>query len=237
MESKPRSMELIEFRDELLPSGRKLLHCLFKEKFGTSRYAWIPPWKGDFGVERLFFKALEIEEWNDYEGAWSKELRKASKEIPSLEEIRLPVKIRLGEMADAVMYADGVQQRVYRTAIEVLSDEARVWKEEKGDESLICISDIKILWESLKSFLLKQAMKARIKGVSKGVESVTDWIENRPGYGDWEDVGIRFSVWLEAGLEKAEYRVIGKEIASDIRSFIRKRLSDYKALKNGFEEL
>ena len=68
MEPKPRSIQLIGFEEELLPSNRKLLHCLFKDKFGTSRYVWTPPWKAESGVERLFLKALEIEEWNELYG-------------------------------------------------------------------------------------------------------------------------------------------------------------------------
>lgn len=241
MESKPKSIELAEFREELLPSGRKLLHCIFKEKFGTFRYIWTPPWKGEYGVERLFFKALEIEEWNDYEGVWSKELRQAAQEIPSLEEIKLPVKIQVGGMVE--LAEDEDLPGIYSVAVDILRDEKPVWKEEKGKGLLICIGEVKISWDSLRSFLFQVAKGGKIWNVPESVETVSEWYgdewngERTRVYGDSEDVGIRFYVWLEAGLEKNEYQVIAKEIASDIRSFIRKRLSDYRALKRGFEEL
>lgn len=241
MESKPKSVELAEFREELLPSGRKLLHCIFKEKFGSFRYVWTPPWRGAFGVESLFFKALEIEEWNDYEGVWSKELRQAAEEIPLLEEIKLPVKIRVGEIIELrETLAEGQEEDYYKVAIEVLNDEVKAWKHVEGKKSFICIGKVKISWDSLQSFLFKGG---KIEGVSKGVETVTEWQgdkwdeEKTIVHGDWKDIGVRFYVWLESGADKAEYQVTAKEIASGIRSFIRKRLSDYQALKRGFEEL
>lgn len=238
METKHKSIELVGFREESLPSGRKLLHCNFKDKFGTSRHVWTPPWKGESGVERLFFKALEIEEWNDYEGAWSKELKQASREIPSLEEIRLPVKIQLGEMEEQAKYGIHAEE-AYRVAIEIVSDEKAVWKEGKGDALLICIGKVRIPWDSLQSFLLQRAETTKIRGVSKGIEDVTgctQWYDNgQCAY--WDNIGVSFYVGLQARLEKTEYRVIGKQIVSEIRSFIRKRLSDYEALKRGFEEL
>jgi hypothetical protein len=33
-----------------------------------------------------------------------------------------------------------------------------------------------------------------------------------------------------------EYHNIGKEVAAAVRSFVRKRLADHKALKGGFDE-
>ena len=132
---KPIAIESVRFQEESLPSGRKLLHFIFKQKFGTYHYKWTPPWKGDYGVERLFFKALEIEEWNDYDGVWSKELKQASKEIPSLDEIRLPVTIRVGEMSEEYN-AEGEME--YRIAIEVLGNGVEVC--EKND--FLCVGNI-----------------------------------------------------------------------------------------------
>ncbi len=235
---KPITIDSIAFEEELLPSGRKLLHLIFKQKFGASHYKWTPPWKGDFGVEKLFFKALEIEEWNDYDGVWSKELRKSSKEIPSLDEIRLPVKIRLGELTGPMK--NQLDEDTYRLAVELLSDEKQAYIAESGGESFICIGEVKIPWESFSAFLLKIPV---VRGASKGIETVTEWVgdewdgEGTVVHGDWEDKGVRFWIWLKIGIEKAEYQVIGKELAANIRSFIRKRLSDYQALKRGFEEL
>lgn len=234
MEPKPKSIRLAEFEEELLPSGRKLLHCIFGAKFGTSRYVWIPPWKGDFGVERLFFKALEIEEWNDYDGAWSTELRKAASEIPLLEDIKLPVKIQLGEIAD--MAEDEDLPRAYRVAIDVLSEELTACKEVKKGKMFLCVGEVKFSWDSLKNFLLKVN---NIWSVSTNLEDTNECIlwDGEGDCAQWETVGVRLYIWIEAGLEKSEYLVIAREIAFNIRSFIRKGLSDYRALKRGFEEV
>ena len=162
---KPITIDSIAFEQELLPSGRKLLHLIFKQKFGTSHYKWTPPWKGDYGVERLFFKALEVEEWNDYEGVWSKELRQASKEVPSLDEIRLPVKVRLGEMIGPMKIREGSDEDTYKVAVELLSDEQRAWQDMLGGKPLICIGEVKIPWDSIKCLSLKNAYHKRcIKG-------------------------------------------------------------------------
>lgn len=54
---------------------------------------------------------------------------------------------------------------------------------------------------------------------------------------DLSHLGIKFYLYgLIKRTDKAEYRVVGKEIVSRIRRFIRNRLSDYKSLKKGFEE-
>ncbi len=234
MEPKPKSIMLAKFDEELLPSGRKLLHCVFKEKFGTFRYIWTPPWKGNFGVERLFFKALEIEEWNDYDGAWSTELRKAASEIPLLEEIKLPIKIQLVEIADIAEDED--LPRAYRVAIDVLSEEAKAYKVVEGGKQFLCVGEVKFSWDSLKSFLFKVN---NIWSVSTNVEDATECIlwDGNGACLQWETVGVRLYIWLEAGLKKNEYLSIAREIAFNIRSFIRKGLSDYRALKRGFEEL
>ena len=231
---KPITIESITFEEELLPSGRKLLHLIFKQKFGASHYKWTPPWKGDYGVERLFFKALEIEEWNDYDGVWSKELKQASKEIPSLDEIRLPLRILIGEMTEVVDEAKGKR---YRVAVEISTNWTEaivVFTSEEGEKEFIQVDDIKMAWDSLKRLMLKK----QIVGISKSIESFMRGIEFDPEGGEHpEEMGVRFYVWLEAGAEKSEYQVIGKELAANIRSFIRKRLSDHQALKRGFEEV
>jgi len=228
---KPITTVSIAFEEELLPSGRKLLHLIFKQKFGSYHYKWTPPWKGNYGVETLFFKALEIEEWNDYEGVWSKELKQASKEVPLLDEIRLPVKIGVGDMTGPIH--GEFDDNTYKVAIQLLTDEKRAWKETSGGKLLVCIGEVRIPWDSLKAFLLNIPM---IRGVSKGIEDIFDWIGD-DYHGDWENIGVRLHVWLEAGAGKNEYQVMGKELAAKIRAFFRKCLSDHQALKRGFEEL
>lgn len=233
---KPINIKLISFKEEALPTGRKLLHTIFEQRYGTSHYSykWTPPWKGDFGVEKLFFKALEIEEFNDYEGVWSKELKQASKEIPSLNEIRLPVKIGIGSMTGPMRISDEADEDAYKVAIELLTDEKPAWQDMTGGKPLICIGEIKIPWDSLSAFLLKIPV---VRGITRAVETISDWVETSPGHGDWENVGVRFYVWVEAEMEKTKYQIIGKELAADIRSFIRKCLSAHQALKRGFEEV
>ena len=82
-----------------------------------------------------------------------------------------------------------------------------------------------------------------IRGVSKGVETVSEWRGDEWDgkrtfvHGDWENIGVCFYVWLRVAAEKVEYQVIGKELAANIRSFIRRCLSDHQALKRGFEEM
>jgi len=231
---KPITIDLIDFKEELLPSGRKLLHTIFKQKYGDSHYKWTPPWKGDFGVEKLFFKALEIEEWNDYDGVWSKELRESSKEIPSLDEIRLPVRILIGEMTEVVDEAKGKQ---YRVGVEISTnwtEAITVSTSEEGEKEFLQIDDIKIAWDSLKRLMLKK----QIVGISKSIEYFMRGSEFDPKEGEHpKEMGVRFYIWLPTDLSKIQYQNISGEIASSIRSFIRKYLSDYKALKKGFEEV
>lgn len=237
MNEKPVAIQPVSFQEESLPTGRKLLHVIFKRRYGDfeQTYKWTPQWKGDYGIEKTFFKALEVEEWNDYDGVWSKELKQASKEIPSLDDLRLPVKVRMGELTGPVENKAGVE--TYRVAVELLSDEQAVWRE----QDTICIGQVQIPWKSFSTFLL---LKGRsVCGVSKGIETVQEWVGDEPSsdrsfvHGDWENVGVRFRVWIETVWEKTEYHSIGRELAATIRSFIRKRFADYKALKGGFEEL
>jgi len=230
---KARSVELIGFEEEPLPSGRKLLHLVLKDKFGDYQYRWTPPWKGDYGVENILRKAIEIEEWNDYDGIWSKELKQTMKEIPSLKEISLPIKIKIGEIAGPIKVKSFQDEECYRVAIEILSDEKHVWEDKVDEQLLICLSDTKISWESLKSFLLNLKI---IRGITNQIDVVRDWVGD-DFHGDEQDMGVRFFVWLKADKEKVEFQIIGRELASNIRSFIRKRLSDHQALKNGFEEI
>ena len=69
--TKGKAIMLVEFQEEPVASGRKLLHCIFKGRYSDELYKWTPPWRQkprEQGVERLFFKALEVEEWNDPDG-------------------------------------------------------------------------------------------------------------------------------------------------------------------------
>lgn len=234
MELKPRSIKLVDFKEELLPSGRKLLHCIFEDRHGNSRfrYRWTAPWRdkeGEHGIEKLFLKSLEIEEWNDFDGVWSEELRKVSKEVPSLEEMELPVRIKIGEISEVFTADEEGIHEYWRIGINILSGEALVRKYREYGKDYIRIGDVSMSWDSLQYELYS------VKGIdffSEGIQEM--WEGDSPT--DAVEVGVCFSVWVKKAVERTQYQVISKEIASRIRHFIRSRLSEYKAIKKGFEE-
>ena len=102
MPRKLKAVMLVDFQEEILPTSRKLLHCIFQDRYSDWTYRWPPPWRDkerERGVERLLLKALEVEEWNDPKGIWSDELKKAAEEIPQLKEFQLPVEVSCGGLA------------------------------------------------------------------------------------------------------------------------------------------
>ena len=241
MEIKPKSIKLVDFKEELLPSGRKLIHCIFEDKYGGSRfhYRWTAPWRdkeSEHGVERLFLKCLEIEEWNDYDGVWSEELRRVSKEVPCLEEMVLPVRIEIGGVSEDVEVVETDNEEVKLESliidVNILSGEESVMKDIQNSKEYIKVGSVSMAWELLKSDLHRIK---RLDGVTEGIRSVTLWVPD--GSGGYVDAGgVSFGVWIYRTVNKNEYQVISREIASCIRRFIRNRLSEYKAIKKGFEE-
>ncbi len=212
------------------------MHCIFENKYGSRfYYSWTAPWRdkeGEHGVERLFFTALEIEEWNDPEGAWSAELRKASKELSSLEEMKLPVKIQMG-MATEHIKENEVGKPVEYSVVQVsiIEDEQPCKSRKQGDDQYISIGEVNMAWDSLKKelFAIREA-----KLLSKDIKDRV--IHHYDPYMPDEVIGIDFWVWVEKAPDKTQYQVISRKIASCIRRFIRSRLSEYNALKKGFEE-
>jgi len=221
IKSKPRSIELIDFEEEMLPSGRKLLHCIFKSKYGDFCYRWTPLWKG---VERLLFKALEIEEYNDYEGVWTKELKEVSRKIRPLNEMRLPVTIGLREIA--------VELERCKIKIEFCSDEKVVYKKVKDFKSFIGIGNVLISWDLLKKFLLDDTKN--IEDISE-IKKITCFPEVEPNVLTNGVSGIYFYIWLKKE-ERSRLEIMSKEIFKNIRIFFRKHLADAKALEQGFKE-
>jgi hypothetical protein len=61
MYEKPIAIQPISFQEEPLPTGRKLLHVIFRRRYGDSEqtYKWTPLWKGNYGIEKTFLKAFE----------------------------------------------------------------------------------------------------------------------------------------------------------------------------------
>lgn len=234
MEIKPKSIRLVDFKEELLPSGRKLIHCIFEDKYGGSlfHYRWTAPWRdkgGEHGVERLLFKCIEIEEWNDFDGVWSEELRKVAKEVPSLEDMELPVKIEIsGITEDFTADGEGIHE-YWRIGINILNDKTLVRKYREYGKDYIRIGDVSMSWDSLQYELYTVK---EIESFSEGIQEM--WEGDSPN--DAVEVGVCFSIWVKKAAERTQYQTITKEIASCIRHFIRDRLSVYRAIKKGFEE-
>lgn len=230
MNEAPTAIESVNLKEETLPSGKKVLRFIFKQKFGNYHYEWTPPWKGESGAERLLIKALEIEEWNDYDTAWSGELKQASAQVPALDEIRLPVRIRVGELVGPMKIREEPDETGYRLAVEVLSDDKRACQDTLEKAALICVGDVKMPLESLTAIIFAMPL---VRGVSRQLEDVPGPEDED---GDAESAGVRFYVWLKSGAAKTDYNILGKELSSSIRSFMRKCLSDHQALKKGFDE-
>jgi hypothetical protein len=230
MDERPTTIEPLSLQEETLPSGKKSLRLIFKQRFGAARYEWTPPWKGDYGTEKLLFKALEVEEWNDYDGVWSGELKQASTKVPALDEMRLPVRIRVGEIVGPMKMREAPVEIGYRLAVELLNDDKRAWQDQLGKKTLLCIGDVKIPLESLSGVLFPMAL---VRGMAMQLENVYESGEEDAESGT---IGVRFHVYLKSGAGKADYQAFGKELAAGLRSFIRKSLGDHQAVKKGFED-
>lgn len=235
MEAKPKSVKLVNFEEELLPSGRKLLHCIFQNRYGSGfQYKWTAPWRdkdGEYGVERLFFKCLAIEEWNDYESVWSEELKKVAKRVPSLEEIKLPVRIGLGDVTEELKEEpQGNSQDYWVICVTITGDELPVAYSKQGDKQYIQVGSVNMAWKQLKEELL---LTEQVPFISRAMEMVLDYDYDM--HRD-EEIGIKFWVWVKKAMDKTEYEVSVRQIVSCIRHFIRTRLSEYKAIRRGFEE-
>jgi hypothetical protein len=235
MEGKPKSVKLVNFEEEILPSGRKFLHCIFQNRYGsTFQYKWTAPWRdkeGEYGVERLFFKSLAIEEWNDYDSVWSEEFTKVAKRVPSLEEIKLPVKIGLEDIREALEEeSEGSSQKYWVICVTITGDELPVVCSKRGDKQYILVGSVNMAWEHLKEELFHTK---HVPFLSQEMESILTFDDYMQRY---EETGTKFWVWVKKVIDKTEYEVSVRQIVSCIRRFIRTRISEYKAIKRGFEE-
>ena len=246
MEAKPKAVKLVRFEEEPLSSGRKLLHCIFENRYGSSfQYKWTAPWRdkgSEHGAERLLLKCIEVEEWNDFDGVWSEELRKVAKEVPSLEEMVLPVKIKIGGVTeDFQIDKEGIHEYL-KIYVDILTDKDNVTRDRDYGEEYIRVGSVRMAWESLtwEIFSLEGVV-----ALSQGTENVIvpvseddiDYMEVVPGTVVLPSVeGVRFWVSVEKTADKGEYTIISRRIASCIRRFIRIRLSEYRQIRKGFEE-
>jgi hypothetical protein len=208
MEVKPKSVKLINLEEELLPSGRKLLHCIFQNRYGSGfQYKWTAPWRdkeSEYGVQRLFFRCLATEEWNDYDGVWSEELRKVSREVPLLEDMVLPVKIEVGGVTEIVDVVEEGKWESLVVEVNILSEEENVMTYRGGGEDYIRVGDVRMAWASLKSEL--DGVKG-VDSVSEGIQRVRLGVpDGDGGYVDVEGVGLGVRVDRRVG--RNEYQAI-----------------------------
>lgn len=222
-----KSIKFDRFQEDPLPSGRVLLHCFFRDKWGNS-YKWTPPWKD---VERVFFKALEIEEVNEPEGVWDEELKKVSQKLPSLKAFKLPVKICCSTLEDLEEDPD------YSITIEILGEEEEVKKVENNFRIGNCVISFANLISTVSNIDTRRDLRGDRPyniGISRPT-ALRSVVRHHNVLGYIEEEGISFEVGLEKGMEQLEYVTASREIVMAIRSYIRKVLSDFGAIKEGFE--
>jgi hypothetical protein len=222
----PKAITLMNFQEELLPSGRKLLHGIFKSQWADELYRWTPPWRdkpGQYGVERLFFKALEVEEWNDPDGVWNEELKKAAEDIPPLKDMKVPVRVECSRLTALKSEHWG-----YKIDVSILGDDEKV----SGGlpPGSFQIGRCSFNHERFKDDFLAHFSGKWGLSIGKTFERLWEGPDYAP-----EEVGIAFSIWIPNNLDRVDYRSLGRELAYFVRSYIRRTLSDYRTIKSAFE--
>lgn len=237
MDGKPRAIRLIKLEEEPLQSGRKLLHCIFEDRYGGQprSYRWMAPWRSgssDCGILQLFFKGLEVEEYNDPEGIWDRELKKAAEEIPQLGDMKLPVKVEIGGAAEDKWEDDtGTPVECWSIRIEILRDEQDVTlHEEQPGGPYLAIGEVSMSWKALQHEIYQT--KA-VMLVSDEMSSLD--VHDNAGY-IIDTEGIYFWLLLRKATDRVQYQAAARDVSFRIRSFIRGRLSEYRSLKRGFQE-
>ncbi|MBI4301359.1 MAG: hypothetical protein HY664_01990 [Chloroflexi bacterium] len=143
-------------------------------------------------------------------------MRKAAQKLPSLKAFKLPVKISCAGVADEVDAESGEDVGIYWVTIRILGDEEPVRLGKQGSFKIGGCT----FWTSAISRLL-------------GGRNVTDPIY---GYYDYPKANsISFDVLLHKEAERTEYAIVIRNILDVVRSYIRKVLSDFDAIKEGFE--
>jgi hypothetical protein len=235
MDTKPKSIKLVSFDEELLPSGRKFLHCIFQNRYGEAyHYKWTVPWRdkgSEYGLERLLFKCLATEEWNDFDSLWSEELKKAAKRVPCLEEMKLPVRIGMGDATEERRgEPQGESQDYWVICVSITEDELPVRCGHQKGKQYIRVGSVNMAWEQLRDELFQTEQTHLLSREIKEIETYD------PDMYRTDITGIKFWMWVKKAADKTEYEVSVRRIVSCIRRFIRTRLSEYMAIKRGFEE-
>lgn len=234
MEDKPKAIILTKLITEPTAAGRKMLHCIFTNRYGEQQYhyRWIPPWQSkenNLGVEQLFLKALDVERWNDPDGAWSKELDAASQECESLEEVKPVIRITLREVWEEhedsgyLFYGPGW---IINFAIDSKDHFTGVTND--NDELFLNIDDCNIAWFGLKKEITQVA----------GVLEVLGDITQHGIYDDIVYIGseVHFAIWADKFEDKIRYKGLTKEIKYRIMNHVNRKLSEYRMLKKGLED-
>lgn len=222
MERKARTIKLAKgpFEEELLPQ-QTLLYIYFEDRWGNF-FKWTPKWSG---VEKIFFKAMEVEEENNPEGPWSEELKKASERIPSLREFKLPVRIEYSGLHE--LDEEGWR---YKIGVSILPDGESVGTSGQYGKGFY-IGDCYFKMPSFIRALLEKIQACKV-AISKECTDL-GWTPD----GSIPGEGICFYIWLEEGLERTDYQIASREIAGVIRSYIRGVILDSRSIKRGFEDI
>ncbi len=227
---KPRAIALVDFQEEILASGRKLLHCIFEDRYSEGAYRWTAPWgekEKEHGVQHLFFKSLEVEEWNDPDSMWSDELKKAAEEIPALKDFQLPARVECGGLATVAQ-----EEWAYRMQVSITGESNLFSAAAGGPHSTVArcrhgfrVGDCEIDHAKFSDDFVAHFFQKWNLGIGKSVGDVRDEIL---------PCGVFFQVYLPGHLDRQDYRIVGREVASFVRSYLRRVLGDYQTIKRGF---
>ena len=208
MDGKPRAIRLAKLEEERHTSGRKLLHCIFEDYYGSQprSYRWTTPWRsrpGHCGIEQLFFKSLEVEEYNDPEGVWDRELKKVAEEIPQLGEMKLPVKVEIGGVVEDKWDDDaGTPVACWRICIEISRyEQYAIQHEEPPGGQYLAIGEVSMAWRSLQDeiYQIKDVMFIQDK-----MESIE--VCDNAGY-VIDVTGVCFCLWLRKFTDRIQYQI------------------------------
>jgi len=222
MEQKARTIVLKKSpfqKQELLQ--QTLLHVYFEDRWNND-FKWTPKWAE---VEKILFKALEVEENNDPEGAWNDELIKASEQVSSLKEYRLPVKVVCSGLSEVES-----EKWQYEIQISILPDSGVVGiKDMQG--SRFYIDNCYFLMKNLGEKAFKGRIRYRM-GIGKTCKEI-----NASPYPDrWIPGGIFFNVFLPKNLTRLEYQTLSRQIGATIRTYVRSIILDSKSIDKGFSQ-
>lgn len=213
-----KSIKFDRFEESPLPSGRHLLHCVFKDNWGNI-CKWAPRWKD---VEKIFFKSVEIEERNEPEGVWDEELKRVARKIPSVRAFKLPVGVGCLQIRDL--------GENYCVTVQILGEEKEVsmnYRDPDCDSFRVGASEIKFL-PLLERIQQIDASSETTYGIGVDPKSLGT-VSGKKG-------GVCFNISLPKGRGKTRYEAATREISAVIRAYLREALACSRAIEEGFED-